>query len=423
MKCRVGMKKAVLLIAASLALANASQYNIKSDSLKNELWLEAEKAESIKICLDTPVREWKTSLSTVELNDSCLAFQAPTLIGVETLNVYFPNSDSSHKINLAVGMRYLDFKNEKVLLGYNEYPEDIAATSDYFTNTDPERFVSVTGTYLVDKYPITNCEITQLLWDDIPDTTPKLNPTLKEFANNWISRKKRSIRNENCSTKDSAANTLFLYQIMKYANARSIREGLKPYYHFTTASQSSLSENQYFSISYLDFTDHEDGDIYVLIDTYSDGYRIPYYNEWMMFARGGDKKNEAPWGNYSSATLENAQKYAKLVTGKGWNSEPVGQLLPNGYGLYDIFGLVWEHVFVENASIFPDQNGNPSRMKGGNNRSLKEHPAGKASAEPYWKHLNYGSSHPNWGGYFGGGRLIRNIGNNVKWSEVKSESK
>ena len=213
------MKKAVLLIAASLALANASQYNIKSDSLKNELWLEAEKAESIKICLDTPVREWKTSLSTVELNDSCLAFQAPTLIGVETLNVYFPNSDSSHKINLAVGMKYLDFRNEEVLLGYNEYPEDIAATSDYFTNNDPERFVSVTGTYLVDKYPITNCEITQLLWDDIPDATPKLNSTLKEFANNWITRKKRSIRNENCSSKDSAANILFLYQVMKYANA------------------------------------------------------------------------------------------------------------------------------------------------------------------------------------------------------------
>ena len=279
-------------------------FDVNRDSLRKELWLEVEKNEFVKICVDGPIVAWETSLNSSILNDSCLAFQAPTLIGVETLNVYFPNSDSSHKINLAVGMRYLDFKNEKVLLGYNEYPEDIAATSDYFTNTDPERFVSVTGTYLVDKYPITNCEITQLLWDDIPDTTPKLNPTLKEFANNWISRKKRSIRNENCSTKDSAANTLFLYQIMKYANARSIREGLKPYYHFTTASQSSLSENQYFSISYLDFTDHEDGDIYVLTDTYSDGYRIPYYNEWMMFARGGDKKNEAPWGNYSSATLE-----------------------------------------------------------------------------------------------------------------------
>ena len=66
------MKKAVLLIVACLALANASQYNLKRDSLKNELWLEAEKAESIQLCLDTPVREWKTSLSTVVLNDSCL---------------------------------------------------------------------------------------------------------------------------------------------------------------------------------------------------------------------------------------------------------------------------------------------------------------------------------------------------------------
>ena len=34
-----------------------------------------------------------------------------------------------------------------------------------------EKIVSVTGTYLVDEYPVTNCEITQLMWDEIP-----LNP-------------------------------------------------------------------------------------------------------------------------------------------------------------------------------------------------------------------------------------------------------
>lgn len=93
--------------------------NVRRDSLRKENWLEVEKNEFVKICVDGPVVAWETSLNSSILNDSCLTFQSPTLIGVETLNVYFSDEDSSHKINLAVGMKYLDFKNEEVKLGFN----------------------------------------------------------------------------------------------------------------------------------------------------------------------------------------------------------------------------------------------------------------------------------------------------------------
>ena len=98
--------------------------DIARDSLSNELWLEVEKNEVIKLCLDSKVRTWETKLHSKNLNDSCLAFQVPTLIGVDTIKVYFPNDDNSHNINLAVGMKYLNFKNEEVLLGFNQFTKE-----------------------------------------------------------------------------------------------------------------------------------------------------------------------------------------------------------------------------------------------------------------------------------------------------------
>ena len=127
--------------------------NVSRDTLGKENWLEVEKNEIVKICADQKVLAWETSLSSKIKNDSCLAIQAPTLIGVESINIYFPDADSSFKLNLAVGMKYLNFKNEEVLLGYNEYDSSLGFDSSYDLEYDPERLVSVTGTYLVVEHP------------------------------------------------------------------------------------------------------------------------------------------------------------------------------------------------------------------------------------------------------------------------------
>ena len=94
---------------------------LNRSSLKAETWLEVEKNEIVKICIDSKVRVWNTTLDSIVLGESCLKVRVPTLIGVSTINVEFFDTDSSHKINLAVGMKYLDFKNEEVLLGFNRY--------------------------------------------------------------------------------------------------------------------------------------------------------------------------------------------------------------------------------------------------------------------------------------------------------------
>ena len=454
---RIAITKTILLLFVScLAVANARQYTIESlknpslsqqslaqlnqvqksidlsrDTLSKEQWLEVEKNEIVKVCIDGQIPVWETSLNAAIYNDSCIVFQAPTLIGVDSLKAFFRKDGESHKINLAVGMKYLDFKNEEVLLGFNLYEKEIEAycnTEENGTipcgskNDDPERIVSVTGMYLVDKYPVTNCEFTQQMWDSIPAKSFFYNESIKKAQDDWISRKKRSIRNENCVAHDTAANSVSLYQALKYANARSIRDGLKPYYIFSATKErsESIESNNKYVVKYNDFTDHKDDFIMVSINKNSDGYRLPYYDEWMMFARGGDKKNRAPWGD-STATFEDVMKYARFSTEflnteeAVYSTEHVGQLKPNGYGLYDMFGLVEEHVLLK--KIFSGNFRYPSCRKGvGYHWALEDNMFGI----PQWNDITYGYFYPGHSGVRAGFRLIRNIGNNAKWSEIKT---
>jgi formylglycine-generating enzyme required for sulfatase activity len=397
-------------------------FDVIRDSLGEENWLEVEKNENVKICVDQKVFAWKTVLKSSVLNDSCLVFQAPTFVGVETVDVSFSEADSSHKINLAIGMKYLNFKNEEVLLGFNTCRENQLV--GLCKNEDPERLVSVTGTYLVDKYPVTNCEFTQLMWDSIPATSLYRNESLrKDYYEDWLNRKRAYTRNENCITQDTAANTVCLFQAMKYANARSIREGLKPYYIFTPveeyAERESILSTTQRIVTRRDFTIHDIKYIQVSDDSTSNGYRLPYYNEWMMFARGGDKKNMAPWGD-SSGTFEKTKKYARFKTKMvSFETEPVGQLTPNEYGLYDMFGLVQEHVLLK-SSLFRGDLGFASCLKGGDYHvSLED--GSDDTLSPYWKWISYGYYEPGHQGYGAGFRLIRNIGNNAKWTYLKSK--
>ena len=401
---------------------------LSQDSLEKENWFEVEKNEIVKICLDKKAHVWETSLKASIFNDTCLVIQAPTLIGVESINVYNQKNDKFHKISLAIGMKYLNFKNEEVFLGYNNFSKEREKIHEDFKNEDPERLVYISGTYLIDKYPVTNCEFTQLMWDSIPEKSTIFNESIRRAQEDWISRKKNSIHNKNCITHDSAASTVSLYQALKYANARSVHDGLKPYYLFSKTNERKeriISENQYI-VKYMDFEHNENEFIQVSADKKSDGYRLPYYDEWMMFARGGDKKNKAPWGD-SSATFEEALKYARFNTTlpnsekKMYYTEPVGQQKPNGYGIYDIFGLVEEHVILK--KYLSGNFSYPSCKKGGGYYVNTNDDTNVITGYPNWKEFNYGYYYPGHSGVRLGFRLVRNIGNNVKWNKIESGTK
>ena len=146
--------------------------------------------------------------------------------------------------------------------------------------------------------------------------------------------------------------TINWYDAVKWCNARSEKEGLNPCY-YTSAGQTIVYRTGQVGLTNT------------CVNWAANGYRLPTEAEWEKAARGGMSGQRFPWGNtisWSQANL-NALPQANFNTNppgyaydldptNGYNpafndgifpfTSPVGYFAPNGYGLYDMAGNVWQ---------------------------------------------------------------------------------
>ena len=114
------------------------------------------------------------------------------------------------------------------------------------------------------------------------------------------------------------------YDAVLYCNQRSRNEGYDTVYSYAGICQDAscawVLEN--LEIHYDRF-----------------GYRLPTEAEWEYACRAGTK-SDFYWGDAADSAVSAAWYYVN----SGGRSQPVGRLLPNAYGLYDMAGNVAEWV-------------------------------------------------------------------------------
>lgn len=210
---------------------------------------------------------------------------------------------------------------------------------DVFAEGEPDEFpvhaVTVSAFHM-DQYPVTKA-----LWDEV-----------REWG---LDNEYEDLPEAGGKGPSHPVHSVSWYDAVKWCNARSEMEGLSPEYRYVEGPIVQVYRSG----------DRDD----VFLSWVGDGYRLPTEAEWEKAARGGAKGRRFPWADANTITHARANYHANpgfydydvsptsgyhpdYSGGSEPHTSPVGSFAPNGYGLYDMAGNVWEWCWDWYSEIY-----------------------------------------------------------------------
>jgi formylglycine-generating enzyme required for sulfatase activity len=157
------------------------------------------------------------------------------------------------------------------------------------------------------------------------------------------------------------------YDMVKWCNARSEMEGRTPAYYTDPA------------LTHI----YKTGQVAPYVN-WNAGYRLPTEAEWEKADRGGASGHRFPWSDVDTISHSQANYYSDpsysydVSPTRGFNpafndgvmpyTSPVGSFAPNGYGLYDTAGNVWEWCWDWAGNYSTDPQTDPRGPDSGSTR-------------------------------------------------------
>ena len=222
----------------------------------------------------------------------------------------------------ALGTRYgaeITFKRVDTPTGFSLIPAGVFQMGDALDGIAdaPVRHVTVSAFYMAQR------ETTKALWDEV-----------REWG---ASRGYTDLPVGDGKTATHPVHTVSWFDVIKWCNARSEKEGLTPCY---TVGGTTMRT----------------GTAIPVVNWTAKGYRLPTEAEWEKAARGGLNAKRFPWGDtitHSQANFNSNSVVAydisptrgfhpSYAVGNQPYTAPVGSFTANGYGLYDMTGNAFE---------------------------------------------------------------------------------